>query len=157
MKTRVVAGLVLALALGAGCFPSSNRSSNAVPIIRPMWTFSPGPGWMSDPVADVDHVYVLHHMLYGLMSLSGKELWERKVELGAADYHRPFVAAGGRVYLMAYDNHIHALDGGTGRELWRGGPVSSLLTAAGDAVFILDPDQRLAVLDGASGRVRRQT
>ena len=157
MKTRVVAGLILALALGAGCFSPANRSSNAVLIIRPMWKFSPGPGWISDPVADGDHVYVLHHMLYGLMSLSGKELWEREVQLPAADYHLPFVAAGGRVYFMAYDKHIHALDGGTGRELWRAGRVSSLLTAAGDAVFVLDPDQRLAVLDGASGRVRRQT
>jgi outer membrane protein assembly factor BamB len=157
MKTRLVAGLILALALGTGCFPPSNHSAESVPIMRPMWTFSPGPGWMSDPVAEGGNLYVLHHKLYGLISLSGKELWEREVELRAANYHRPLVAAGGRVYFMADDKHVHALDGRTGRELWHVGPIFSLLAATGDAVFILDENQQLTLLDNVTGHVRHQT
>ena len=147
-----------------GYFLLSNRSSEPAPIKRPMWTFSPGPGWTSDPVADGGYVYFLYRRepesfsyLYALNWASGKELWKREVELHTANYHRPVLAAGGRVFFIADDTHVHALDAGTGRELWRAEPASSLLAAAGDAVFILDPDQRLTVLDAASGRVRRQT
>lgn len=171
MKARYLAGALLAI--GAGSW-WRGQASPSVPLLRPLWTFTPGPGGVDHPLVDAGRVYVMYRKdsessapsvhLYALDLVSGKQIWERTIVVagrfrsqGRLTEGLEPLASGGRVYFVSSDEHIHALEGGTGRELWQSGPVFSLLAVTGDSLFTLDQKQSLTVMDGATGRVRQQT
>lgn len=89
----------------------------------------------------------------------GRELWRQK--LPAQVYTAPFVA-GGRVFVLAADRSVSALDGQTGRKLWtqqRPGnePLilrqPGVLLAVGDTLLV-GLSGRLVGLNPANGSVR---
>lgn len=90
---------------------------------------------------------------------AGRELWRQKMP--AQIYTAPFVA-GGRVFVLAADRSVSALDGQTGRKLWtqqRPGnePLilrqPGVLLAVGDTLLV-GLSGRLAGLNPANGSVR---
>jgi outer membrane protein assembly factor BamB len=77
----------------------------------------------------------------------GKEIW--RVKLPAQSFTAPFVA-GGRVFALAADRSVTALDGATGRKLW-------VQQRAGEPLVLKQPGTLLAVGDtllaGLAGRL----
>ncbi len=88
----------------------------------------------------------------------GKEIWRQK--LGAQAYTAPFVA-GGRVFVLAGDRSVTALDGQSGRKLWtQSRPADALvlrqsgvILAVGDTL-VVGQAGRLAGLNPTNGSVR---
>jgi outer membrane assembly lipoprotein YfgL len=88
----------------------------------------------------------------------GKQLWREK--LAAQSYTAPFVA-GGRVFVLAADRSVTAMDGQTGRKLWTqqrpGEPLvlrqAGVILAVGDTL-VVGQGGRLAGLNPTSGSVR---
>jgi outer membrane assembly lipoprotein YfgL len=89
---------------------------------------------------------------------AGKQLWREK--LAAQTYTAPFVA-GGRVFVLAADRSVTAMDGQTGRKLWahqRPGEAlvlrqAGVILAVGDTL-VVGQGGRLAGLNPNSGSVR---
>ncbi len=89
---------------------------------------------------------------------AGREVWRQK--LSSQAYTAPFVA-GGRVFVLAGDRSVTALDGQTGRRLWQqqrpGEPLvlrqSGVMLAVGDTL-VVGLSGRLAGLNAVSGAVR---
>ncbi len=89
---------------------------------------------------------------------AGRELWRHK--LSSQAYTAPFVA-GGRVFVLAADRSVSALDGRTGRRLWQqqrpGEPLvlrqSGVMLAVGDTL-VVGLSGRLAGLNATSGSIR---
>jgi len=88
----------------------------------------------------------------------GKEIWRQK--LAAQSYTPPFVA-GGRVFVLAADRSVTAMDGRSGHKLWtqqRPGEAlvlrqAGVLLAVGDTL-VVGQGGRLAGLNPNSGAVR---
>lgn len=88
----------------------------------------------------------------------GKQVWREK--LAAQAYTAPFVA-GGRVFVLAADRSVTAMDGQTGRKLWthqRPGEAlvlrqAGVILAVGDTL-VVGQGGRLAGLNPNSGSVR---
>ncbi|MBI5277867.1 MAG: outer membrane protein assembly factor BamB [Burkholderiales bacterium] len=88
----------------------------------------------------------------------GREAWRQK--LPAQGYTAPFVA-GGRVFVLAADRSVTALDGKTGFKLWAqqrpGEPLvlrqAGVMLAVGDTL-VVGQGGRLASLNPAGGTVR---
>jgi outer membrane protein assembly factor BamB len=88
----------------------------------------------------------------------GKEAWRQK--LHAQSYTPPFVA-GGRVFVLAADRSVTALDGANGAKLWTtqrpGEPLvlrqAGVLLAVGDTL-VAGQGGRLAGLNPGSGAIR---
>jgi len=88
----------------------------------------------------------------------GKEIWRQK--LAAQSYTPPFVA-GGRVFVLAADRSVTAMDGRSGHKLWtqqRPGEAlvlrqAGVLLAIGDTL-VVGQGGRLAGLNPNSGAVR---
>ncbi|RYX95076.1 MAG: outer membrane protein assembly factor BamB [Comamonadaceae bacterium] len=88
----------------------------------------------------------------------GKEIWRYK--LGSQAYTAPFVG-GGRVFVLAADRSVTALDGQTGRRLWQqqrpGEPLvlrqSGVILAVGDTL-VVGLSGRLVGMNPVSGTVR---
>ncbi|MES2937972.1 MAG: outer membrane protein assembly factor BamB [Pseudomonadota bacterium] len=88
----------------------------------------------------------------------GKELWRQK--LPAQAYTAPFVA-GGRVFVLAGDRSVTALDGQSGNRLWtqqrQGEPLvlrqSGVILAVGDTL-VVGQSGRLAGLNPTNGSIR---
>ncbi len=78
---------------------------------------------------------------------AGKELW--RVKLAAQSFTAPLVA-GGRVFALAADRSVTALDGATGRKLW-------VQQRPGEPLVLKQPGTMLAVSDtlvaGLAGRL----
>jgi outer membrane protein assembly factor BamB len=89
---------------------------------------------------------------------AGESLW--RLKLGAQAYTAPFVA-GGRVFVLAADRSVTALDGQTGRRLWSqqrpGEPLvlrqSGVMLAVGDTL-VVGLAGRLVGLNPSNGTVR---
>lgn len=89
---------------------------------------------------------------------SGRELWRHKLSAQVAT--APFVA-GGRVFVLAADRSVTALDGATGRRLWTqqrpGDPLvlrqSGVILAVGDTLLV-GLSGRLVGLNPLNGQVR---
>lgn len=89
---------------------------------------------------------------------SGRELWRHKLSAQVAT--APFVA-GGRVFVLAADRSVTALDGASGRRLWTqqrpGDPLvlrqSGVILAVGDTL-VVGLSGRLVGLNPLNGQVR---
>lgn len=89
---------------------------------------------------------------------SGKQLWKRK--LPAQGFTAPFVA-GGRVFVLAADRSVTAMDGQTGRVLWtqqRPGEAlvlrqAGVMLAVGDTLLV-GQGGRLSGLNPSNGSIR---
>jgi outer membrane protein assembly factor BamB len=89
---------------------------------------------------------------------NGRELWRQR--LPAQAYTAPFVA-GGRVFVLAADRSVTALDGQTGRRLWAqqraGEPLvlrqQGVVLAVGDTL-VVGQGGRLAGLNPGTGQIR---
>lgn len=92
---------------------------------------------------------------------AGREVWRQK--LSSQAFTAPFVG-GGRVFVLAADRSVTALDGQTGRRLWQqqrpGEPLvlrqSGVMLAVGDTL-VVGLSGRLAGLNATSGSVRWET
>jgi outer membrane protein assembly factor BamB len=155
---------VLALLLPIGRILMGGK--NHTPAIDPLWTFTLQSGGISHVLADGNLVYLVKNsddgQIYALDGISGRKLWSRKIDI--QEQHRlhgnlvPLaepLASGGLLYYMAADECVHAVEGRSGQELWRYGPLFSLLGSDKDTVFVLDQDRRLTLLD-KYGRVRQR-
>lgn len=88
----------------------------------------------------------------------GRELWRQKLQ--AQGYTAPFVA-GGRVFVLAADRSVTAMDGQTGNKLWtyqrQGEPLvlsqAGVTLAVGDTL-VVGQGGRLIGLNPGSGSVR---
>ena len=91
--------------------------------------------------------------IVALRAADGGVAWQRPMGTGGAS--APLTSAGGVVYAGTGDG-LHALDAGTGRELWhhRSAQVSGTPTVAGGAVYFGTSDGYLYALDAIDGSLR---
>jgi outer membrane protein assembly factor BamB len=125
---------------------------------RELWRASAG-GPLSAGVGSDGTVSAVVTRTNDVVAFSGgRELWRQK--LPAQAYTAPFVA-GGRVFVLAADRSVTALDGQTGRRLWSqqrpGEPLvlrqQGVILAVGDTL-VVGQGGRLAGLAPSTGQVR---
>lgn len=105
---------------------------------RDLWRVSLGVPLTAGAGSDGKTAAVVARTNEVIAMADGKELWRQK--LPAQVYTAPLVA-GGRVFILAADRSVTALDGQTGRRLW----VQQ--RPAGDALVLRQPGVLLAVGD----------
>jgi outer membrane assembly lipoprotein YfgL len=146
-------GSTVTLAGGDGTVAALDPASG-----RELWRASAG-GPIAAGVGSDGNVTAVVTRTNEVVAFSGgKQLWREK--LAAQSYTAPFVA-GGRVFVLAADRSVTAMDGQTGRKLWTqqrpGEPLvlrqAGVILAVGDTL-VVGQGGRLAGLNPTSGSVR---
>ncbi len=128
-----VAGTTLTLASSDGTVAAIDANTG-----RDLWRVSLGVSLTAGAGSDGKTAAVVARTNEVIAMADGKELWRQK--LPAQVYTAPLVA-GGRVFILAADRSVTALDGKTGRRLW----VQQ--RPAGDALVLRQPGVLQAVGD----------
>ena len=128
-----VTGTTVTLASGDGTVVAIDANTG-----RDLWRVSLGVPLTAAAGSDGKTAAVVARTNEVIAMADGKELWRQK--LPAQVYTAPLVA-GGRVFVLAADRSVTALDGQTGRRLW----VQQ--RPAGDALVLRQPGVLLAVGD----------
>jgi outer membrane assembly lipoprotein YfgL len=147
------AGETLALAGGEGNVVMLDAASG-----RELWRANAGGALSAGVGSDGRTAAVVTRANEVVAFAGGRELWRQK--LPAQGYTAPLVA-GGRVFVLAADRSVTALDGQTGRKLWTqqrpGEPLvlrqGGVMLAVGDTL-VVGQSGRLAGLNPNTGAIR---
>ncbi|HEY5911888.1 MAG TPA: PQQ-binding-like beta-propeller repeat protein [Verrucomicrobiae bacterium] len=125
-----------------------------------VWHFDTARPIVASPIIHSSRVYIGSSQgLFRALDLrSGKLLWQSDVATGFVE-SRPLLYEG-KVIFAAWDQHLYALNEGTGELAWtwHGGqpgvlysPAACWPVAAKDKVFIVAPDRKMTALSASTG------